>query len=834
MSLRKRTRFVSASVALLAVASVIGWAYAQRGSDAVAPEKLLPERSIIYIKANGSLLTDEAFKKTASYKALYESGLMKAFEDAFESLPNDNPYAGQLEDAFNHLSKNGLSIAVTDGGMMQPWGVVVVHDAVGGAEFLNDMLELLPPGGPEFQEVTQKGRAITMTMIPNSPVELGWWEDQGHLVIAVGLDAIRSAIAVADGDRPNLTTNALYAEYSKDELDFTVASVGWFDFAPLLKTYGGMPIPLPGPEQVTIGGILEAVGLDSFDHAIAYNGYKGEAVWSEQIVKVNGETTGFMKLAMQENMTFADLPPIPVGQTSIVAASFDWSKAYETVWDTIEAVSKYGPPDALDEINEGIAEFQQELGFAPEELLETLGNVHCIYTDENQGMFGIGGAALISVKDPEQLRALLELVFEKVEEESRGDVVFQDVEKHGRTLTMLKIVEAPVVTPTICVDDDWLIVSIVPQAVESVLMRLDGKLPKWEPTAAHQAALETLPKEFTSITIIDPADTYRLLLGFVPMTVGAVEMALRESGGVPRDFELGITAADFPPNELVIAPLFPNLIMSTATENGIHNYSRQSMPGVPLLGGSGGGTTVATSAVLVALLLPAVQQAREAARRTQSQNNLKMLMLAMHNYHDSFSHFPQGTVPNDDLEVDERLSWLVSILPYIDQYALYDLVDMKSGWDSNENAGLFETMIPEYLHPSEPQQDVDGQAATHYIGMAGIGPKGPTLAVDDPKAGVFAYNRVTRMRDIRDGSSNTIAIGETTNPGAYAVGGEATIRPLNKQPYINGGNAFGSRSPGGAQFGLADGSVRFISENIDPDVMEALSTINGGENIGGF
>jgi|SaaInlStandDraft_1057018.scaffolds.fasta_scaffold158861_1 hypothetical protein len=63
MSLRKRTKFASAGVMMLTVASLMGWAYAQRGADSVAPEKLLPERSIIYIKANGSLLTDKAFKK---------------------------------------------------------------------------------------------------------------------------------------------------------------------------------------------------------------------------------------------------------------------------------------------------------------------------------------------------------------------------------------------------------------------------------------------------------------------------------------------------------------------------------------------------------------------------------------------------------------------------------------------------------------------------------------------------------------------------------------------------------------------------------------------------
>lgn len=834
MLIGKRHKAFLFAIPLLAIASAVSWAFVQRGDEPVAVEKLLPERSIIYAKTHGSLTTDAAFKKTAAYKALYESGLMQAIEDGFNSLPNDFPAADQLEEALTHLQQHGLSFSITDGGMMQPWGMIVVHEGQGGAKLLNELLDFLPPSELDFQQVNQQGREITMTMIPNTPVELGWWDEQGHLVIVVGLDAIRSAIAVADGERPNLTTNALYEKYSAEELDYTLASIGWFDFAPLLKTYGGIPLPIPSPEQVTIQQIVAALGVDSLDHIAAFNGFKGEATWTEQVVQTNGDVTGLMELAMQKNITFDDLPPIPVGQTSIFAASFDWTKAYETVMNTIENISRFGPPDAMMDVERGLNEFQREAGFTPLEFLSTLGHVHCGYTDQNQGMFGIGGAVAISVRDADRLRSLLDHIFELVEEESRGDVTFRSVEKRGETVSMLHIPEAPVMAPALCVTDDWLIISIVPQGIESFLMRQAGDLPRWEPTAAHQAALNDLPKEFTSLTIIQPSDTYRLLLGFAPMAVGAIEMGLRESRMVPRDFQLGISAADFPPNEVVTAPLFPNVMMTSVEGDAFRSYARQSLPGIPLLGGSSGTTTIATTGVLVALLLPAVQQAREAARRTQSKNNIKQIMLAMHNYHDTFGYFPQGTVPNDDLEPEERLSWLVSILPYMEQAALYNRIEQDKAWDQGENDFLFSTIVPTYLHPSEPENIVDGYAATHYLGMAGVGPKGPTLPVNDPKAGVFGYDRVTRLRDIRDGTANTIAVGESTDPGPYAAGGKSSIRSLDKQPYINGGNGFGSRSPGGAHFGLADGSVRFISENIDPGVMEALSTINGGEVIGGF
>ena len=117
---KRRTTFLVA-IPLLAIASAVSWAFVQRGDDPVAVEKLLPERSIIYAKAHGSLTTDAEFKKTAAYKALYESGLMQAIEDGFNSLPNDFPASDQLEEALTHLQQHGLSFSITDGGMMQPW-----------------------------------------------------------------------------------------------------------------------------------------------------------------------------------------------------------------------------------------------------------------------------------------------------------------------------------------------------------------------------------------------------------------------------------------------------------------------------------------------------------------------------------------------------------------------------------------------------------------------------------------------------------------------------------------------------------------------------------------
>ena len=121
--------------------------------------------------------------------------------------------------------------------------------------------------------------------------------------------------------------------------------------------------------------------------------------------------------------------------------------------------------------------------------------------------------------------------------------------------------------------------------------------------------------------------------------------------------------------------------------------------------------------------------------------------------------------------------------------------------------------------------------------MAGVGKDAPLLKTDHPRAGVFGYNRVTRLRDITDGTSNTIAVTEVNKKlGPWAQGGGSTIRSLTKKPYINGPDGIGGPwgGGGGVQAAFADGSVRFISEDIDPSVMKALVTIRGGETIGEF
>ncbi len=265
---------------------------------------------------------------------------------------------------------------------------------------------------------------------------------------------------------------------------------------------------------------------------------------------------------------------------------------------------------------------------------------------------------------------------------------------------------------------------------------------------------------------------------------------------------------------------------------------------------------IAIIAILVALLLPAVQQAREAARRSSCKNNLKQIGVALHNYHETHGCFPPGFVRHANNQ--EGFGWNAFILPQMEQKNVYDLLAMNvhlqalsEGAAGTRAAG--DTILDTVLCPSDPggnrgagkahwnRRFNDGNwlpGASNYMGNQGHRERAHSNNANTTRAatGIFTKNHVTRIRDITDGTANTIAVGERD---AKICGGGVWIGVRNVSGHgargvhtavgsgnvkINGplgwGNnqcaeGFSSLHTGGAQFLLCDGSVRFLSENIN-------------------
>lgn len=238
---------------------------------------------------------------------------------------------------------------------------------------------------------------------------------------------------------------------------------------------------------------------------------------------------------------------------------------------------------------------------------------------------------------------------------------------------------------------------------------------------------------------------------------------------------------------------------------------------------------------LGAVLLPVIGAARKAAQQSTDLNNLQQIGLAVHNYHDSYRCLPPGSMSVQDLPPDKGLSWLTRLLPFLGQEPLYRAINYSEPWDSPSNAQVVNVPLQQFLstnHPSYTQHLTGGQGKSHYVGIAGMGVDAPTLPKEDPRAGIFGYNRIVRFEDVTDGLSNTIMAAETQeNNGPWAAGGLSTIRGLDpaRQPYLGAGRQFGR--DGGGLVLFADGSVKVLSSSIDPKVLESMSTIHGGEVV---
>ena len=305
---------------------------------------------------------------------------------------------------------------------------------------------------------------------------------------------------------------------------------------------------------------------------------------------------------------------------------------------------------------------------------------------------------------------------------------------------------------------------------------------------------------------------------------------------------------------------------------------------------------IAIIAVLIALLLPAVQQAREAARRSQCKNNLKQLGLALHNYHDTHNVLPPGG------NYPGYASFFVMALPYMDQATAYNQFDFNSDFDTRSGYRTFSAtqaaiyaklIVPGLNCPSSElkvfQPDTGCTTVSvqrpNYVGVAGavMSPiDGVTnngsntgysyTSIPASQIGMLAINGGTRIRDVVDGLSNTLLVGEQGRPltngadnrssmwcggaweGCYYAGGATApsqfcqnlasiLYPINNMaaglspgadtPY-KFNNPFNSRHVGGAHFLRGDGTVVFISENIGFTTLLRLAAMNDAQVVGEY
>jgi prepilin-type N-terminal cleavage/methylation domain-containing protein/prepilin-type processing-associated H-X9-DG protein len=298
---------------------------------------------------------------------------------------------------------------------------------------------------------------------------------------------------------------------------------------------------------------------------------------------------------------------------------------------------------------------------------------------------------------------------------------------------------------------------------------------------------------------------------------------------------------------------------------------------------------IAIIAILIGLLLPAVQKVREAAARMQCSNNLKQIALGTHGYHDSFSRFPPGGVTEGFCcGTQSRTNWAIEILPFLEQQALFATYNNAITNEASGNAFTRTQRVRTYECPSDAS--VSGMGVTlapasgpgsglQYMvgsyravsGRANITAplgwmdNGEGLALPQTFRGVLhtvwvaqGLNQET-FNSVTDGTSNTVMFGEwqtRTNPNrrtfwayTYTSYNQSSVHPAS-HTYLNDftrceqisaqlgldnrpcRRSFGSFHTNGANWAMADGSVRFIPQTVDMNLLSNMATISGGEVAG--
>jgi prepilin-type N-terminal cleavage/methylation domain-containing protein/prepilin-type processing-associated H-X9-DG protein len=261
---------------------------------------------------------------------------------------------------------------------------------------------------------------------------------------------------------------------------------------------------------------------------------------------------------------------------------------------------------------------------------------------------------------------------------------------------------------------------------------------------------------------------------------------------------------------------------------------------------------IAIIGILIALLLPAVQAAREAARRAQCTNNLKQFGIAAHAYHDTFNCFPPGFMVVDHQgSVAGGWAWGVFLMPYIEQSPLQDKLSVTE-WTLSQAVSdpavlpMLQMQLSVFKCPSSPMEPLrefhgpgsEMVATANYTCCRGFFRYRGAMHLQEDNNGIFYGRSATRIRDITDGTSSTFAIGERTvlpvhineprrwpswcGPGGLGIGATVSSCVSVKLNHPTNMHGHSSDHPGGGNFCFADGSVHFISENIEFD--------NGGVN----
>ena len=587
-----------------------------------------------------------------------------------------------------------------------------------------------------------------------------------------------------------------------------VANVVYIDTAAILRN--AAPILRAEPQLNTM---LNALGLDGVKSLNCVSGLDKTECVSRTWIQTEGKSRGVFQFADAQPLQSQDLNVFPADANVAIAFRLNLQETFRQILNIADDVE----PGAARQAEAELAPMSSMIGLDLEkDVLGAFGDTWRIYqSDSEGGRLLTGWTAVASVRDSQKLRNVSNVfrgivAAQNAQQGSSRQVSIQTFQAGSQDVFFTNFVgiEFPV-APAWCITEDELIVSLLPQGITAYLNR-----DKSAPLLGTSDETEELTSNGTIAMVrFDEKNVFDTVYPAMVMGANALFADLQREG-------INVDISMLPSPLAVSRHLKSSTLNVLKADDGIEFVSRSSLPiGLESLaatlpatvfvgispfrmsGRSGMGSAVAR------VLSP------KAARRDTSKNNMKQLMLALHNFHDVHHIFPAAdTSDNND---KPGLSWRVQLLPFVEQAPLFQQFRMDEPWNSEHNLKLVKLMPDVFRAPGSHADEFH----TNYVGLRIEN----SMLPPDGKA--------TRFRDTTDGTSNTMMFVEADDDHAVIWTKPDDLNVDMDHPRD------GLNSPsvsGGFLAAMTDASVRFIPELIDVNTLKNLIIRNDGNVIGEF
>ena len=646
-------------------------------------------------------------------------------------------------------------------------------------QYINILLPQQPQtmeiGGDKFQSVT---------VAPN--VAIVWGVKKNFILAAVGKGEMESVVKRAGGKAPGW-----FEKIRRDLPVERVSTIGFLNVKALSKIF----MPMAGPQAIVM---QEALGLSNVNNIATVAGLEQNGYVSRTLILLDGEPQGLMKFSTIMPLSADDLASIPADATLALAAKINLL----AVFDASMAMREKTDPRAAAEIQQSNARAESQFGLKiREEIFQPLGDAMRLYASP-----GAGGLPemmiIVQIKDAQQAAKTHEKIIQQVqamlkaEAERNPNAPKLDITAFsGKDIYSVSIQQPGIpvpVQPSWCLTEKELVISLSPQSVQAYLTRAAG----FKSLAQSTEVAKAFNGEGGPMALFyfDVRQTVEKIYPMLPMA-----SAMMQQQGMSLDLSI------LPPQNAITGHLTPLVTSVRQTKSGIEITERTPVPGLG----------IAQMAPILAAILPKALVLRGAARPpqttdTQSMNNMKAIMLAMHVYHEANKRLPAAY--NVDKDGKALLSWRVHILPMLEQEELYKQFNLEEAWDSETNKKLIAKMPSEYKSPNSQA----GEGKTNYLTVRN-------------KNSAFPGKKGLRFQDIQDGTSNTIALVEVSDGRAVIWTKPDDLKYKEEEPM----KGIAGLQPNGFLAAFVDGSVRLITSSIDAETLKGLFTRNGSETVEG-